>query len=189
MEEFLPWFRQWTNRPTEFGGRAEVFAPRRWISRAPAANPQQGGPRISPRRTARLTGSNSWTRRRWTRNRAGGGAASSLSTLGNGGTGCIRLGRTRILWRLIYTPVAKSERGTRSEIPGEVIGVLLHGCWAPRCARDSLRPNPWGQGQSWQRWSTSQRNRRGVRERVLGEAVGPTWKWLSVHKLGWRDRI
>jgi hypothetical protein len=80
-EEFLPWFRQWTNRPTEFGGRAAVFAPRRRILRAPTANPQQGGPRINPRRTARLTGPNSWTRRRWTQNRAGGGAACSLSAL------------------------------------------------------------------------------------------------------------
>jgi hypothetical protein len=35
------------------------------------------------------------------------------------------LGRTRRLRHPIYTLVAKSERGTRSEIPGEVIGVLL----------------------------------------------------------------
>jgi hypothetical protein len=31
--------RHWTNRPTEFGGRATEFAPRRRNSRAPAANP------------------------------------------------------------------------------------------------------------------------------------------------------
>jgi hypothetical protein len=46
--EFLPSFRQWTNRSTEFGGRAAVFAPRRRIPRALAANSRQGGPRINP---------------------------------------------------------------------------------------------------------------------------------------------
>jgi hypothetical protein len=56
MEGFLPSFRQRTNRPTEFGGRAAVFAPRRRIPRALAANSRQGGPRINPRRTTRLTG-------------------------------------------------------------------------------------------------------------------------------------
>jgi hypothetical protein len=43
----------------------------------------------------------------------------------NGGTGCIGLGRTRRLRRPIYTPIAKSERGTWSKIPSGVVDALL----------------------------------------------------------------
>jgi hypothetical protein len=47
MDGFLPWFRQWTTCPSEFGGRATEFAPRRRISTALVANPQQGGHRFN----------------------------------------------------------------------------------------------------------------------------------------------
>jgi hypothetical protein len=51
---------------------------RRGILRALATNPWLGGHQINPRRTARLTDPKSWARRRWTRNRAGGGEGLSL---------------------------------------------------------------------------------------------------------------
>jgi hypothetical protein len=48
--EFLPSFRQCAALVTTHNGHTEELVPRRPISRAPAANPQQGGHQINPRR-------------------------------------------------------------------------------------------------------------------------------------------